>query len=61
MSGVCVGIAHGVELATTRLAKTSVIEGEIFDRDSARSSLQRQFGLKADNRHVSPAESGLLN
>jgi Fic family protein len=38
---------------------TSEIEGEILDRASVQSSIQRQLGLTADDRKVGPAERGV--
>jgi len=48
-----------VELLSNEALKTSEIEGEILNRDSLQSSIRRQFGLKTDNRSVSPAEHGI--
>jgi Fic family protein len=39
--------------------KTSEIEGELLNRDSLQSSIQQQFGLKADHRKIPPAEQGI--
>ncbi len=38
---------------------TSEIEGEILDRASVQSSIQRQLGLPTDNRRATPAERGV--
>jgi Fic family protein len=38
---------------------TSEIEGELLDRASVQSSIQRQLGLTTDNRRVAPAEQGI--
>jgi Fic family protein len=38
---------------------TSKIEGELLNRDSVQSSIQRQLGLAADKRRASPAEQGI--
>jgi Fic family protein len=38
---------------------TSEIEGEILNRASVQSSIQRQLGLAADSRRVAPAEQGI--
>src|SRR5580693_960940 len=38
---------------------TSEIEGEILDRASVQSSIQRQLGWAADNRGATPAERGV--
>ena len=39
--------------------KTSEIEGEVLNRDSLRSSIRRNFGLKTDKRKVSSKEQGI--
>ena len=39
--------------------KTPEIEGEILNRDSLQSSIQRHFGLKIDHRRVSASEHGV--
>ena len=38
---------------------TSLIEGEILDRESVRSSILQQFGLEPNNRNSGPAEHGI--
>jgi Fic family protein len=48
-----------VEAMSTEAVTTSEIEGEILDRASVQSSIQRQLGLAADNRRVAPAEQGI--
>lgn len=48
-----------VELMSTEAVTTSKIEGEVLNRDSVQSSIQRQLGLAADNRRASPAEQGI--
>lgn len=48
-----------VEIMSSEAQKTAEIEGEMLDRDSLQSSIQRQFGLKTDQRRVSPAEQGI--
>ncbi|MGB6222979.1 Fic family protein [Haloferula sp.] len=48
-----------VQLLSDEALLTSRIEGEILDRASLQSSLQRQLGLSADSRRVSPAERGV--
>jgi len=47
-----------VQLLSDEALLTSRIEGEILDRESLQSSLQRQLGLKDDTRRASPAERG---
>jgi Fic family protein len=48
-----------VEAMSTEAVTTSEIEGEILDRASVQSSIQRQMGLAGDNRRVGPAEQGV--
>jgi Fic family protein len=48
-----------VEALSTEAVTTSEIEGEILDRASVQSSIQRQLGLAADNRRAAPAERGV--
>jgi Fic family protein len=48
-----------VQLLSDEALHTSRIEGEMLDRESLQSSLQRQLGLKTDSRRVSPAERGV--
>ncbi len=45
-----------VEAMSTEALMTSEIEGEILDRASVQSSIQKQLGLFADNRRVAPRE-----
>ncbi len=48
-----------VELMSSEAVTTSKIEGELLDRDSVQSSIQRQLGLATDKRRASPAEQGI--
>jgi Fic family protein len=48
-----------VEAMSTESATTSAIEGEVLDRASVQSSIQRQLGLKADPKRVRPSEEGV--
>jgi Fic family protein len=48
-----------VEAMSTEAVTTSEIEGEILDRASVQTSIQRQLGLAADNRRAAPAERGI--
>ncbi len=48
-----------VEMISEEALKTSKIEGENLDRDSLQSSIGKQFGIKTDNRRISPAEQGV--
>ncbi|MGE0109378.1 MAG: Fic family protein [Bdellovibrionales bacterium] len=50
-----------VELITDEAVDTSRIEGDYLDRDSVQSSVLRNFGLKADNKKVQPAERGIAD
>jgi Fic family protein len=47
-----------VEAMSTEAVTTSEIEGEILDRASVQSSIQRLLGLGADNRRGAPREQG---
>jgi Fic family protein len=48
-----------VEAMSTEALTTSEIEGEILNRASVQSSIQRQLGLPTDNRKIGPAEHGI--
>jgi Fic family protein len=48
-----------VEAMSTEALTTSEIEGEILDRASVQSSIQRQLGLAAEKRKVGAAEQGI--
>src|SRR5262244_3478532 len=48
-----------VEAMSTEAVTTSEIEGEILDRASVQSSIQRQLGLTTSDRKVGPAERGV--
>ena len=48
-----------VELMSNEAVTTSKIEGEVLDRNSVQSSIQRQLGLASDKRPASPAEQGI--
>lgn len=49
-----------VELLSDEAQKTSKIEGELLNRDSLQSSIQKHLGFQADaQRRVSPAEAGI--
>jgi len=48
-----------IYLISEEALKTSEIEGEILDRDSLQSSIQRHFGLKTDGRKIPAAEQGI--
>jgi Fic family protein len=48
-----------VELMSGEALATSEIEGEILNRDSVQSSIQRQLGLATDKRRATPAEQGI--
>jgi Fic family protein len=48
-----------VELMSGEAVTTSKIEGEVLNRTSVQSSIQRQLGLAEDKRRASPAEHGI--
>ena len=49
-----------IQLMSEEALKTSEIEGEILDRESVQSSIQRQFGLKTSHtQKLSLAEQGI--
>ena len=48
-----------VEVMSGEALTTSEIEGEILNRASVQSSIQRQLGLAADKRRITPAEQGI--
>ncbi|PWU07182.1 MAG: DUF4172 domain-containing protein [Verrucomicrobia bacterium] len=48
-----------VEILTDEAQKTSEIEGEYLNRESVQSSIMKQFGLKTENRKITPAETGI--
>lgn len=49
-----------VELMSAEAVTTSAIEGEVLNRASVQSSIQRQLGLASpDGRRVMPAEQGI--
>jgi Fic family protein len=48
-----------VEAMSGEALTTSEIEGEILNRASVQSSIQRQLGLVADKRRATPAEQGI--
>ncbi len=48
-----------ISLLSTEAQETSSIEGEIINRDSVQSSIQKQLGLKTDGRRIEPSEKGI--
>jgi Fic family protein len=48
-----------VELLSQEAVSTSSIEGEILNRDSVKSSIRKQLGLKADTKSAKPNEIGV--
>ncbi len=48
-----------VDAMSAEALNTSEIEGEILNRASVQSSIQRQLGLLSDRRKVKPAEQGI--
>jgi Fic family protein len=47
------------EAMSVEALTTSEIEGEVLNRASVQSSIQRHMGLKVDKRRVTPAEEGI--
>lgn len=48
-----------VDAMSVEALTTSEIEGDILNRASVQSSIQRQLGFTSDRRRVSPAEQGI--
>lgn len=48
-----------IQLMSEEALKTSEIEGDILDRESVQSSIQRQLGLNTPKKKISPAEQGI--
>lgn len=48
-----------IQLMSEEALRTSEIEGDVLDRESVQSSIQRQFGLKTPKKKISPAEQGI--
>ena len=48
-----------VQAMSTEALTTSAIEGEILDRASVQSSIQKKLGLATDKRKAKPAEDGV--
>jgi Fic family protein len=48
-----------VETMSNEALTTSRIEGELLNRDSVQSSIQKQLGLQTDRRRIPPAERGI--
>lgn len=48
-----------VEVMSGEALTTSEIEGEILNRASVQSSIQRQLGLLTNQRRIMPAEQGI--
>jgi len=48
-----------IETLSIEAMTTSEIEGEILDRASVQSSIQRQLGLATDKKRIKPAEQGI--
>lgn len=48
-----------IQLISDEAYKTSEIEGDFLNRDSIQSSIKRHFGLKSEDRNISPAEHGI--
>ena len=48
-----------VDAMSIEALTTSEIEGEILNRASVQSSIQKQLGFASDRQHVRPAEQGI--
>jgi Fic family protein len=48
-----------VETMSSEALTTSRIEGELLNRDSVQSSIQKQLGLKTNGKRIPPAERGV--
>lgn len=48
-----------IQMISEEAIKTSQIEGEILNRESVQSSIQRHFGLKPSRKNIAPAERGI--
>jgi Fic family protein len=48
-----------VETMSSEALTTSRIEGELLNRDSVQSSIQKQLGLKTDRKRIPAAEQGI--
>lgn len=48
-----------VEIMSREALTTSAIEGELLNRNSVQSSIQRQLGLATDGKRAKPAEKGI--
>jgi Fic family protein len=48
-----------IEILTQEAISTSIIEGEILQRDSVQSSIRKQLGLQTDKRKIKPNEAGI--
>src|SRR3546814_11181105 len=47
-----------IELISQEMVDSSAIEGEVLDRASVQSSIERQLGFVSDKRRSNPAEAG---
>ncbi len=50
-----------VEILCTEGLKSAEIEGEILERESLQSSIQRHFGLSSEKKSIPPREQGMAN
>lgn len=50
-----------VEILSAEGANSALIEGEILDRESLRSSIKQHFGLKVENKHLGGKEAKMAN
>ncbi|MFM7469486.1 MAG: Fic family protein [Vampirovibrionales bacterium] len=68
-AGTCMGVIHHlnpeeqqamkIDLISLEALKTSEIEGELLNRESLQSSIQKSFGLKATQGKTQPREQGI--
>jgi len=54
-------LSFATDLMASEAVNTSLIEGEILNRNSVQASIRRNFGLETDSRRVEPAESGIAD
>ena len=48
-----------IDIMSNEALDTSAIEGEILDRESVQSSIQRHLGLRTERRRSQPSEAGI--
>lgn len=50
-----------IEIISSEALNTSEIEGEFLNRDSLKSSIRKNLGLKTEPKKATPAEEGIAN